>query len=205
MCQISTRVTKISLGTPIFKIIFLKSGNPWHINQSCAVHWGRTVCIVLLIVSLVYFWGYFYENIFMRIPISTLGEGVSREEFWPNHSPFLANPLKILLFRCLFDTPWWGNFLFFLKIGTWANNCCQSFFFLYFISLSYLSLIVILPLSLQTVFCLASWYMPCDFWMKAGFVALNNKNWGTQAFSVSIYINLARAWAAFTVCCNNRH
>lgn len=44
--------------------------------------------------------------------------------------------------------------------------------------------------------------MTCNFLLKAGYDMPGNRNWGNQVYSVRCYVNLARNWAVFTVCCS---
>lgn len=61
-------------------------------------------------------------------------------------------------------------------------------------SMSYLSLVLIRTLFLQTVF-----FLLYDFSLNIGGVILDNRKLGKYAFSVKIYITLTRSWVGFNV------
>ena len=70
--------------------------------------------------------------------------------------------------------------------------------------MSYLSLIVMIALFLQTVFsCLL--VCPVIFVESQTLCILANRNQGEQTFSVRIYVNMARSWAMLNFCCSCRY
>lgn len=61
-----------------------------------------------------------------------------------------------------------------------------------------------IAVSLQTVLFLI-FGMPCNFLLKVRSDLLGNRNEGKEASSVKIYVNLARSFTVFNVCCSYRY
>lgn len=59
-------------------------------------------------------------------------------------------------------------------------------------------------LSLQTVFCFFLAFWPCPVIVEIQHDVLNSRNRGKQAFTVRMYVKLAKYWDIQNVCCSCR-
>lgn len=64
-------------------------------------------------------------------------------------------------------------------------------------SMSYVSLVLMIAFSFQSVFFFLAFGMPCDFLLKVRHAVPAGKNWGKQNFIVWIYANLNKRCAVF--------
>lgn len=63
-----------------------------------------------------------------------------------------------------------------------------------------LSTVLVWCLSFQTVLFFLPYCVLCNFCWNLD-ILYQNKNWGKWALKVRVWINLARSWAVFNICC----